>query len=754
MRQQQPSSYCLHVRGTVQGVGFRPYVLRLARKHLLNGTVENRNDGVWINLQSTRDQLHRFIRDLRQDAPPAATIDSVETIQDNSMPRFQGFHIIDSHNHSDDITGISPDIAVCKECLEDFESQPLRRHYPFINCTNCGPRFSLVEELPYDRQCTSMAVFTMCPDCLGEYTNPTDRRFHAQPVACNHCGPVHYTNRNQPGSENWPAVLQNLITCLKTGQTAAVKGIGGYHLMCNAIDSSAVELLRKRKHRDGKPFAVMFPDIETVRQYCECSVTEEDQLLSWRRPIVLLKEIRAINPLINSNLGSLGVLLPYTPLHYQLFREGAFTALVCTSGNNSDNPIETGPEGSEKSLAGIADLFVHHNRRIINRTDDSVIRLTGSDPIILRRSRGYAPAPVTLAFSVEGILAAGAEQKNTFCIGRKNEAILSQHIGDLTNPETLFFYEEAIHRFRKMFRFNPVVAVTDLHPDYLSTQYADSLGIPVIRIQHHHAHIASCLAEHRINGPVIGIAFDGTGLGTDQSIWGGEILIASLSEFTRYMHFESISLPGGDTAAREPWKSALAYLYACYGNTIPFESFPALKSIPDEDKRQFLALIRSGAGCHNTSSAGRLFDAVAALTGCCLVNTFEAEAPIRFEMMADKEDTREYSLLVGTTVSFVPTIDDIRSDLEAKVPVTVISSRFHRTVARAILEISEKIRRENGLNQVALTGGTFQNALLTGITRKLLENHNFTVFTNRLIPPNDGGISLGQLAIAAHLLKK
>lgn len=754
MKHAQTSSYCLHVRGTVQGVGFRPYVLRLARKHLLNGTVENRNDGVWINLQSTRDQLHQFIRDLRQDTPPAATIDSIETLQNKTSPGYQDFRIIDSRNLSDDITGISPDIAVCKECLADFESQPLRKHYPFINCTNCGPRFSLVEELPYDRQRTSMAVFTMCPECLSEYINPADRRFHAQPVGCNQCGPVHFTNRNQPGTESWPVVLENLISCLKNGQTAAVRGIGGYHLMCDAISRSAVELLRKRKHRDGKPFAVMFPNIETVRSYCECSAAEEDQLLSWRRPIVLLREICAINPLVNSNLGSLGVLLPYTPLHHQLFREGDFTALVFTSGNSSDNPIETSPEGSERSLAPIADLFVHHNRRIINRTDDSVIRLAGPDPIILRRSRGYAPAPITLAFSAEGILAAGAEQKNTFCIGRKNEAILSQHIGDLTNPETLYFYEEAIDRFRKMFRFKPVVAATDLHPDYLSTQYADSLGIPVVRIQHHHAHIASCLAEHGINGPVIGIAFDGTGLGTDQSIWGGEILIASLSEFTRYMHFDSISLPGGDTAAREPWKSALAYLYACYGNSIPFESFPALKSIPDEDISQLLALIRSGAGCHDTSSAGRLFDAVAALTGCCLYNTFEAEAPIRFEMMADKVDTREYSYLVGSTISFASTIDDIRSELEAKVPVNLISSRFHRTIARAVLEVSAKIRRETGLDQVALSGGTFQNALLTGITRKLLEDHHFTVFTNRLIPPNDGGISLGQLAIAAHLLKQ
>lgn len=747
------SSYCIHVRGTVQGVGFRPYVLRLARKHLLDGTVENRNDGVWIRIQSTDEQLQYFLRDLEREAPPAARIDSIETTREQALPLVPGFRIIGSSDHSDEITGISPDIAVCVDCLSDFENQPLRYHYPFINCTNCGPRFSLVKELPYDRQRTSMAEFAMCPDCDREYTDPSDRRFHAQPVACNHCGPVHYTQSGSPGSENWALVLSKLISCLKAGQTAAVRGIGGYHLMCDATSGTAVDLLRKRKHRDGKPFAVMFADIETVRQFCECSAAEETQLLSWRRPIVLLKEIRIMNPLINSRLGSLGVFLPYTPLHYQLFREGDFKALVCTSGNHSDDPIEIDPLQAEKTLAGIADLFVHHNRAIVNRTDDSLIRLSGSNPIILRRSRGYAPSPVSLVFPAEGIFASGAEQKNTFCIGREQEAILSQHIGDLVQVETIRFYEEAIDRYRKMFRFNPVLAAADLHPDYLSTRFVESLGIPAVRIQHHHAHVASCLAEHRIDGPVIGIAFDGTGLGTDGSIWGGEILIAGMREFTRYSHIETISLPGGDTAAREPWKSAMAYLYACYGDSVPFDSFPALNGIPDQDKKQIVNMIHSGAGCFMTSSAGRLFDAVAALTGCCLINTFEAEAPIRFEMLVDCRDTKYYRFLAGSTISFSPTIDAIRMDLEANVSVPVISSRFHRTVARAILEVSLKIRRETGLDRVVLSGGTFQNAVLTAMTNKLLEDERFTVFTNRLVPPNDGGISLGQLAIAAHQIK-
>jgi len=743
------SSYQIHVHGTVQGVGFRPFVYRLAQEVKLDGSVENRNDGVWISLFCTQKELEIFITLLKQQAPPPSTIRSIDIVQQSGRVSDPGFQILASRNGSSEITGICPDIAVCEKCLDDMKNHPRRIAYPFVNCTHCGPRFSIIRELPWDRPNTSMTGFTMCDGCKTEYNDMLDRRFHAQPIACADCGPVYYQKGFSPACQSWPDISEKIIQALNAGRIGAIQGIGGYHLVCDATNSSAVAELRRKKHRDGKPFAVMFRDIAEIRQYCECSEAEENILTSWQRPIVILKEIKSLDPLVNKGLGSLGVLLPYTPLQYQIMTEGKFHALICTSGNHSDEPIVITPEAAEDKLKDIADFFIHSNRPIINRTDDSVARLAGENFILIRRSRGYVPTAIRVGLSVDGILALGAEQKNTFCLGKDHEAILSQHIGDLKNFETFQFMEEALARFKKIYRFTPALIVTDKHPDYLSAQFGHSLELPVIAVQHHHAHIASCMAEHQLDEPVIGVAFDGTGLGTDQTIWGGEFLIATLDQFTRFTWLDPVKIPGGDQAVREPWRVAIAYLFKCYGENIPFESFTGLQCIPEIQRNQIISLLKSGIPIPISSAAGRLFDAISALTGCCIENTFDAEAPLRLEMAADQLETGEYPYQFDQTVCFPPTIEAIRFDLDHHVPVSVISARFHRTLARVILDTCIRAREVTGLRKVVLSGGTFQNAFLTRIACSSLIMNDFTVFTHRMVPPNDGGISLGQLVIAA-----
>ena len=542
-----------------------------------------------------------------------------------------------------------------------------------------------------------------------------------------------------------------IIEALKNGQIGAIQGIGGYHLICDGTNHMTVTKLRKRKHRDGKPFAVMFPQINEIRQFCECSEAEGRLLTSWQRPIVILKEINCLNKIVNKDLGSLGVMLPYTPLQHQIMTQGNFVALVCTSANISDEPIIITPEEAENKLRDIADFFIHSNRPIINRTDDSVARVSNEKTILIRRSRGFVPTPLHVSLPVEGILALGAEQKNTFCLGKGYDAILSQHIGDLKSLDTFQFMEESLARFKKIFRFTPTLIVTDQHPDYLSTQFGNSLGISVITVHHHHAHIASCMAEHQLDEPVIGVAFDGTGLGTDQTIWGGEFLISSLDHFNRFAWLDPIKIPSGDLAVKQPWRVAIAYLYQCYGKNIPFDSFPALLLVPPTQREQILNLLLSDVPVPISSAAGRLFDAISVLTGACVENTFDSEAPIRLEMAVDRLEKGEYVFNYHNTISFAPVIEAIRVDLENQVPVSVISARFHRTLAKAILETCLNAQKQSGLSKVVLSGGTFQNAFLTDITRKLLKSNNFSTYTHQQVPPNDGGISLGQLLVAAKI---
>ncbi len=758
------TTYEIHIKGLVQGVGFRPFVYRRAIEHGMNGCVENRNDGVFIKLQTDYSLLNAFLKDIKQNAPPASSIRTID-ISEGDSETFDGFQIRNSRNVSDQITEISPDIAVCYDCLEDMKMQPRRINYPFINCTHCGPRFSIIRDLPYDRSNTTMHEFQMCEDCSVEYHNVHDRRFHAQPVACNYCGPQYKFFQKGRIIKDTFKILKELKKLLYRGKIIAVKGVGGFHLICDATNNKVVERLRKLKNRDNKPFAVMFSDFDRLREYAFVSDEEKEQLLSWRRPVVLLKQKKVLAESINNGLGELGVLFPYMPLHFLIFEEIDLPAVVFTSANLSDEPIVADNDTAVKKLEHIADAFLFHNRDIHNRTDDSVIRLLNSQPQIIRRSRGYAPAPVTLDFDVSGILATGAELKNTFALGMKNQAVLSQHIGDLKNYETYEFFGDAVNRFLHLFRQNPQIVVSDMHPEYLSTRFAKNFHAQKerkagennsspqwLQVQHHHAHIASCMAEHGLSEDVIGIAMDGTGYGDDGHIWGGEFIKCNLSDYQRLVHFEYIPMPGGDKAVQSPWRMALSFLANAFNDQEEkFSGLAFLQSRPIEDIKLILSMIRKQLNSPLTSSAGRLFDAVAALLGVCTESCFEAEAPMRLEALVLDSVTEHYSFDFNNgIVSFAPTFREIVEDIKQGISSELIATKFHNTVVKTIVYVAGSISENYGLKKVAVSGGAFQNKYLTEQTVKQLEEANFDVYFNRLVPCNDGGISLGQLAIAAN----
>ena len=727
----------------------------MAAKYGLAGEVDNRTDGVSIIVQGDLRIVDQFSKDILRFAPPASNIKSIE-INTTWIPGYDGFKITGSKNLDDQVTEISPDIAVCSDCLNDLEKDPERINYPFINCTNCGPRFTIIQGLPYDRIETTMKSFRMCDNCISEYNDILNRRFHAQPIACNSCGPV-YTYKDPIKSlGNIDQILTEISSQIASGKTIAVKGIGGYHLMCDALNEYAVSRLRKRKQRDSRPFAVMFRDINALKNYCSVDITEEKELTSWQRPILILKQKRPLAGSVSNGLNTTGAMLPYMPVHYMLFRKLETDAVVLTSGNLSEEPIIIDDVAAEKQLTGIADSFLSYNRQIANRTDDSVLRIIDNRTGIIRRSRGYVPLPVDLKFNVEGILAMGAEQKNSFCLGKGNQAVMSQYIGDLKNIATYNFYVESVERFSRLFKFKPGFVACDLHPDYLSTNYAETLhnefNIRLFRIQHHHAHIASCMAEYGLDEEVIGISLDGTGFGSDGNIWGGEFLIADLKDFRRYTHFDSVQMPGGDRAIDEPWRIAYSYIYKYLGDKFDFRSLPFLNSI-DENRLKFIHdMLASNVNCPLSSGAGRLFDAVSAIVGLCSVASFDSEAPMRLESVIDEATDDFYPFRLDDCIDFSETIKAILEDLPLK-RVGIISAKFHNTVAMAILEASGKARKETSINKVVLSGGVFQNKYLLERTLYLLKRDRFMVFTNHLVPANDGGISLGQLIIASKLIK-
>jgi len=775
MPKPNTSARYIHITGVVQGVGFRPFVYNLAAELELLGWVLNSSSGVEIEAIGPPDALEAFARRLESDAPPLARIETITVreieVSDVELPTPDRFAIRHSEAQPGGFQPISPDISICEDCLDElFDPDDRRYRYPFINCTNCGPRFTIIQDIPYDRPQTTMAPFEMCPDCQAEYDDPTDRRFHAQPNACPVCGPQ--VAFRDPDSDGEPTLavedqaVQATREALMDGRVVAIKGLGGFHLACDATNDEAVRRLRERKGRVDKPFALMAFDLETVRQLCAVSEGERQLLTSRERPIVLLKERPGspVSPAVAPGNDTLGVMLPYTPLHYVLLEPtaGFPPALVMTSGNYSEEPIATGNREAMERLGDLADAFLLHDREIHARCDDSVTRALAPGPsdvetgqeMPIRRSRGYAPYPIHLPFKAPQILAVGGELKNTFCLTRDQYAFLSQHIGDMENYETLSFFERMVEQLKRTFRIEPRIIAHDLHPGYLSTRYAKELAGAYdarIAIQHHHAQVASCMAEHGLTGerPVIGVAFDGTGYGTDGAIWGGEFLIMDYGSFRRAAHLNYVPLPGGDAAIRRPYRIALAHLWAA---GVPWdEDLPPVQAASPEERRVLAQQLEREVNTVSTSSSGRLFDAVSALAGVRQEINYEAQAAIELETLTQEDVDEAYSFAYGqgSAIDTAPLIRAVVTDVKDGVPPGVIAARFHNGVARMIRDVSIELREESGLNEVALSGGVFQNVTLLERLLPLLRQADFTVYTHRLVPPNDGGLSLGQAAIAA-----
>jgi hydrogenase maturation protein HypF len=748
-------TYQITITGLVQGVGFRPFVFRIAVKHNLTGWVQNTNESVIIQATGTARNINYFLRSLRVEAPQAAMIRDISTLQLETIA-FSGFIIKESNNVSEEITEISPDIAVCDECLEDMDKQENRLGYAFINCTNCGPRFTIIKDLPYDRAKTTMQPFEMCPECRTEYNEITDRRFHAQPVACSVCGPHYemFINGNHI-SNNTSAIVETVSECIENGGIILIKGLGGMHLACDAFNKSAVEKLRNLKNREGKPFAVMFRDIESLMPFTEMDEGEKKSILSWRRPIVLLKKKNnagypVLAESISSGLDLLGVMLPYMPFHYLLFRQLKTSAIVLTSGNFSSEPILTENYEALRQFSNITDAVIVHNRDIYNRTDDSVVRFIADKERIFRRSRGYVPAPVRTSLNTDGIIAFGAELTNCFCVGKTQNAYLSQHIGDLQGIETVQFYEETISRFISLFRIKPSLLAVDMHPMYISTRKALTMtDLTVVKVQHHHAHIASCMAENMLDEKVIGVALDGTGYGTDGNIWGSEFLICDLNDFERITHFEYIPLPGGDSATEEPWRMAVSYLYKVYGIDFLDLKLNVLKKTDPEKIRTIVNMIDKKINSPLTSGAGRLFDCAASLLDLVQVAAFQAEGPMRLESLTLSDCKESYSFKTGLTICFDETIRGFVDDIINNIEKMTIATKFHNTIILAIFDSVNAIRDKSGINKVVLSGGVFQNRYLSEGTMNLLLNNNFEVYSHSTVPANDGGLALGQLAVAS-----
>ena len=755
----------LTVTGLVQGVGFRPFIYRKAVLFELTGWVENTNENVSIRVTGNPGNIDRFINSLSNDSPPASMVEEV-LIVEMEKEDFPSFRILLSHDVSDNITEISPDIAVCNECLSDIDVPGNRYGYAFVNCTNCGPRFTIIQDLPYDRARTTMHSFTMCTDCQREYDSIHDRRFHAQPTACSSCGP-HYELfvKGKKISDVIDVIVDHLSNCIENGGVVLIKGLGGMHLACDAFNEAAVEKLRNIKNRDGKPFALLFRDLETVKNYAKVDNHEEYSLDSWRKPIVLLEMKKrgskngiADNPgpqpsladKINSGLNLIGVMLPYMPIHYLLFRKLKTSAIVLTSGNFNNEPILIDNQQAMLRFTEDLDAIVIHNRDIYHRTDDSVARIIAGQERVFRRSRGYVPVPLRTVLNTEGIVAFGAELTNCFCIGKGRKAFLSQHIGDLQGLETTIFYERTLIQFIKLFRIKPALIAVDMHPDYISTRTGRGFSdLPLVSVQHHHAHLASCMAENHLDERVIGVAMDGTGYGEDGAIWGAEFMICDLSNYTRINHFEYLPQPGGDLAIEEPWRMAVSYLYKVFGRDFMKLELPFLKTIDSGKIETVIRMIDRKINCPMTSSAGRLFDAVASISGLCQFSSYQAQGPMLLESQVQKDNKESYPCNIGKTISFDASIRCMVKDITQGVSVATIATKFHNTLISVIFESANIARLKEGIDKVVLSGGVFQNKYLLEGTISILEKNNFKVYAHAVVPTNDGGIALGQLAVAS-----
>jgi hydrogenase maturation protein HypF len=750
----------VRVEGTVQGVGFRPYVHRLAGELGLAGYVLNDSRGVLLEIEGAGDAVQRFLARLGPDAPPLAVLESM-TVVDREPTGDGGFEIRPSpHGERADVP-VTPDSATCDDCLRELLDPSDRRYrYAFINCTNCGPRFTIVRGVPYDRPLTTMAGFQMCRPCRAEYEDPRDRRFHAQPNACPDCGPtLSLLDAGGRPVARGDAALAAVVAALRRGRVAAIKGIGGYHLACRADDEAAVSALRARKHREDKPFALMVGSVGEAERLVELEDAERALLCSPQRPIVLATRYSDAPVATSVAPGALelGVMLPYSPLHHLLLRDCDAGALVMTSGNVSDEPIAYRDEDAAQRLGSIADLVLVHDRPIETRTDDSVARVVagprGSRPLFVRRSRGYVPAELALPGGTpRPVLACGAELKNTFCLARGNRAWVGHHIGDLENYETLLSFTEGIAHFERLFAVAPEVVAHDLHPEYLSTKYAlEREGVELIEVQHHHAHLAACLAEHGEDGTAVGAIFDGSGYGTDGTVWGGELLVGDVRDYRRGGHLKAVRLPGGERAIREPWRLACAWLTAA--DATP----PAVlrELVPSRTWAQVAGLVRSGVASPMTTSMGRLFDAVAALCGVRTTINYEGQAAIELEAACDPHERGRYPVELESADGVLvidprELIGAVCSDVVAGVSAGVIATRFHASVAAVTVEACSALAAANHTGVVVLSGGVFLNRRLLESVCAGLDARGLRVLTPERLPIGDGGISYGQAAVAAR----
>jgi hydrogenase maturation protein HypF len=762
------SAIRIFVTGIVQGVGFRPFVYGLAVRHHLLGWVCNTSAGVDIVIQGEPAEVDSFVESLPAELPPLARIDSLK-VQDEPAGDFSGFEIRESESIAGAFQPISADTAICADCERElFDPHDRRYLYPFINCTNCGPRFTIIKDIPYDRPATTMAEFALCDACRAEYTNPLDRRFHAQPVACADCGPnIWLVRKDISGMDINQGALLTARRLLREGQILAVKGLGGFHLACDAANPVAVDTLRRRKGRIGKPFALMAADMSFIEQLCQVGDAERTHLTGHEKPIVLLhrKTGNAMAESVAPGVDTLGMMLPYTPLHHLLLNqtdpklavEPVPPVLVMTSGNFSEEPIATDNQEALDRLSPLADAFLLHNRGIHIRCDDSVVRVDSqrSLTIHLRRSRGYSPYPVHLPFTTKPTLAVGGELKNTFCLTRDRYAFLSHHIGDMENAEIYQSFEQGVEHLSHLFRITPEIIAHDLHPNYFTTAYShrSKLGAQRVEVQHHHAHIAACMADNGLdNRRVIGLAFDGTGYGSDGTIWGGEVLLADYAGFERFAHLEYLPLPGGDTAIRKPWRIAAGYAFAL---GVKISDLPFLNNVDEQELVIVRQQVEKNLYAPLTSSMGRLFDAVAALVGVRTEVTYEAQAAIELETLSKKDlsaaepypfamDETGSGMLIRLKDLLSAVVEEVRGGKSAG----SIGARFHRTVTAIALQACQQASIQTGIKEVALSGGVWQNQLLLDLVREGLEKEEFTVYFHQQTPTNDGGLALGQAVVA------
>jgi len=743
-------------KGRVQGVGFRPTIYNIAKKLGLFGVVLNAPEGVIVEVEGHNTQIDKFLELIKSKQPSNAKVLRVESMQLPAIG-YMSFRILPSAQSGKKTVLIPPDIGTCKECEKElFNPRDRRFGYPFINCTTCGPRFSIIKDVPYDRAKTSMASFHMCSLCEYEYSDSDNRRFHAEPNACEDCGPhIFLLDQNGKRIETLDPILK-AVQHLKEGKIVAIKGLGGYHLACDASNSAAIAELRKRKNKPDKPLAIMSYSLKEIKSYAKVNDKESELLQSSARPIVILKKRKGmlLSDLISHNNNNIGAMLPYVPVHYLLIKDN-FIGLVMTSANKTGDPIIKDDDKVVSQLKGMADFFLVHDRKIVNRSDDSIVRVLKNKVLMIRRSRGYVPDPIRMADEqMPEILGVGGQMSNIFGLSRGKSAILSQHIGEMENIEAFNFFKSAVLRFESLLRIKPKIVAYDMDPEYAATKYARALhGIKHIAVQHHHAHIASVMAEHNINADVIGVALDGSGYGTDGTSWGGEIFVGKPGSFERKSHFSAVSMPGGEISVKEPYRMAFSYLYSAYGD----ELFKLKIDYVKKHKHQLEQLkrtLKSEAGTHLTSSAGRLFDAVSSILGIRNIVTYDDQAVVELEAIASGKGYKSYDVEIDQsyTLNHIPMIKGIVEDLRSEVPVENISYKFHNTIGKAIAKACKMISKETKIKKVCLSGSIFQNMLLLEAAIRELKKVRLEVHINEKVPSNDGGIALGQIRTAKDVM--